>query len=66
MKTTAKQCQSESSDSQVGLSSLRRANLRSAYMGQMKEWHSLLEVGAITIEEYDEHKRKILGDLGKL
>ena len=65
-KANSNPCQSQSSDNQVGLSPLRRANLRSAYMGQMKEWHGLLEAGAITSEEYDEHKHKILGDLGKL
>lgn len=48
------------------ISPVRRSNLRSAYMSQVKEWHSLFKDGAITEEEYEQQKEKILGDLGKL
>ena len=50
----------------VSISPMRRANLRSAYMSQVKDWYAFLEAGAITNAEYEEHKNKILGDLGKL
>ena len=36
------------------------------YMTQMKEWYSLLDCGAITNEEYEVQKRKILEDLNIL
>lgn len=58
-KKATTQCES-------AISPLRRANLRTAYMSQVKQWHDLLEAGAITIQEYEEHKNKILGDLHKL
>ena len=35
-------------------------------MSQAKEWHGLFKDGAITEEEYEQQKEKILGDLGKL
>ena len=48
------------------ISPVKRSNLRSAYMSQVKEWHGLFKDGAITEEEYEHQKEKILGDLGKL
>ena len=48
------------------ISPVKRSNLRSAYMTQVKEWHNLFKDGAITDEEYEEQKKKILGDLGDL
>ena len=37
------------------ISPVKQANLRSAYISQVKEWHSLYKDGAIT-EEYVEQK----------
>jgi hypothetical protein len=48
------------------ISPVKRSNLRSAYMSQVKEWHGLFKDGAITEEEYEQQKDKILGDLGQL
>jgi len=48
------------------ISPAKRSNLRSQYMAQMKDWHALFESGAITREEYDDQKTKILEDLQKL
>ena len=45
------------------ISLVKLANL---CMHQVKEWHSLFKDGAITEEEYEKQKEKILGDLGKL
>ena len=47
----------------VCISPAKRSSLRSQYMTQMKEWYSLLDCGAITKEEYEVQKRKILEDL---
>ena len=44
----------------------KRSSLRSQYMMQMKEWYSLLDCGAITREEYEAQKNKILEDLNIL
>ena len=48
------------------ISPAKCSNLRSQYMAQMKDWHALFESGAITREEYDDQKTKILEDLQKL
>ena len=48
------------------ISPAKRSNLRSQYMTQMKDWHALFESAAITKEEYEEQKTKILEDLKKL
>jgi len=45
---------------------MRRSNLRSQYMQQLKEWHSLYETGAISQREFEEQKQIILEDLSKL
>jgi len=45
---------------------MRRSNLRSQYMQQLKEWHSLYETGAISQHEFEEQKQIILEDLSKL
>jgi len=49
-----------------GCSPMRRSNLRSQYMQQLKEWHSLYETGAISQHEFEEQKQIILEDLSKL
>ena len=49
-----------------GCSPVRRSNLRSQYMQQLKEWHSLYEIGAISQHEFEEQKQTILEDLNKL
>ena len=48
------------------VSPAKRSSLRSQYMTQMKEWYSLLDCGAITKEEYEAQKNKILEDLNIL
>ena len=50
----------------MGISPVRRSNLRSQYMNQVDQWHKLLEARAISQEEYDEHKSAILNDMKKL
>ena len=49
-----------------GISPAKRSNLRSQYMTQMKEWYSLLDCGAITKNEYEAQKSKIMEDLNIL
>ena len=61
---------SSSTSSAAGLSAqsapAKQSNLRSQYMTQMKEWYSRLDCGAITREEYEVQKSKILEDLNIL
>lgn len=45
------------------ISPIKRSNLRSQYMTQMRDWHALFEVAAITKEEYEDQKARILEDL---
>ena len=42
------------------------ADLRSKYIDQLKELHSLLEVGALTNEEFAEQKQIILAQMREL
>ena len=44
----------------------KRISLRTECMDQLKKWHSLLEMGAITASEYDEFQKKIVGDIADL
>ena len=48
------------------ISPAKRSNLRSQYMVQLKDWHSLFDAGAITHDEYEGQKSKILHDLNHL
>ena len=44
----------------------RRVSIRSECIDQLKKWHSLLDCGAITKEQYDEIQGTILSDVRKL
>ena len=47
------------------LSPGKRVHLRSECIDQLSRWHSLKESGGITLEEYDELRKNIIGDIGK-
>jgi len=49
-----------------GCSPIRKSKLRSQYMQQLKEWHSLHDTGAISQHEFEEQNQLILEDLSKL
>lgn len=58
---------SVSSDSSSGgVSPAKLANLRSSYLQQLRELHSLYECGAINEAEYIEQKTPILDQLKKM
>ena len=44
----------------------RRVSIRSECIDQLKKWHSLLDCGAITKEQYDEIQGTMLLDVRKL
>lgn len=44
----------------------RRVSIRSECIDQLKKWHSLLDCGAITKEQYEEIQGTILSDVRKL
>lgn len=44
----------------------KRLGLRGECIEQLSKWHSLLEKGAISVQQYDELKATIMGDLFKL
>ena len=44
----------------------RRVSIRSECIDQLQKWHSLLDCGAITKEQYDELQSTILSDIKKL
>ena len=44
----------------------QKAEVRGRYISQMKDLHSLLQLGAISQDEYDSQKKKILGTLDDL
>ena len=45
------------------ISPIKRSNLRSQYITQMRYWHALFEVAAIIKEEYEDQKARILKKL---
>ena len=51
---------------ELGVSPGKCAQLRSGYIEQLKELHKLLELTALTKEEYDEQKAYILSKMQKL
>ncbi len=51
---------------QEGLSPSKRLNMRSECMNQIDKWHSLMERGAITTDQYKEYQDAILADMKKL
>ena len=48
---------------QEGISPGKRLNMRSECISQLDKWHSLMERGAITLEQYKEFQDAILGDM---
>ena len=50
----------------AGISPSRRVGLRTQCIDQLQKWHSLLESGAISREQYDELQQTILSDIKKL
>ncbi len=57
---------SQPSPPATGISPGKIANLRSSYLQQMRELHSLFESGALTESEFQEQKIPILQQLKKL
>ena len=55
-----------SSSTSVGYSPGKVANLRSNYLQQIRELHTLFECGALTQDEFKEQKEPILNQLKKL
>lgn len=51
---------------QLSSSPSKRLGLRGDCIEQLSKWHALLEKGAISIQQYDELKTSIMGDLFKL
>ncbi len=47
----------------VGISPTKRVNLRSESIKQLVDWHSLLEKGGISKEQYDDMQQAILKDM---
>ena len=54
------------SDPSSSMSPGKRINLRSECIDQLNKWHGLLEKGAISQTQYDEFKKKIIGDIADL
>ncbi len=48
---------------QEGLSPAKRLNMRTECIDQLDKWHSLMERGAITAEQYKEYQDTILADM---
>lgn len=51
------------SDSTTGVSPCKRVTMRTACIEQMDKWHSLLEKGGITQQQYDTLQEKIMSDM---
>lgn len=54
-----------STQNSIGISPGKLANLRSNYLQQLRDLHSLLESGAINDREFQEQKTPILDQLRK-
>ena len=65
-KKPEKSLKSAMQTTECGISPAKRSSLRSQYMVQLKDWHSLFDAGAITHDEYEGQKTKILHDLNTL
>ena len=64
--SSTSQCTQESTATTSGtVSPTKRIGLRSECINQLDRWHSLLEKGAITQEQYDSLLHTILGDITK-
>ncbi len=48
-----------------GISPAKRITLRSECIDQLEKWHKLMELGAITQDQYVEHKDTIMSDIKK-
>ena len=51
---------------QISSSPSKRLGLRGECIEQLSKWHTLLEKGAISVQQYDELKETIMGNLFKL
>ena len=51
---------------EISSSPSKRLGLRGECIEQLSKWHTLLEKGAISVQQYDELKETIMGDLFKL
>ena len=58
----SKSCKSVRGEQQ-GISPAKRITLRSECIDQLEKWHSLMERGAITTEQYKELQDKIMSDI---
>lgn len=64
-QSSKEQSGTSSVNTSVGISPGKIANLRSTYLQQLRDLHSLLESGAITENEFQEQKSPILEQLRK-
>jgi len=48
---------------QTGVSPCKRLTMPTACIEQMDKWHSLLEKGGITQQQYDQLQEKIMSDM---
>ncbi len=48
-----------------GISPSKRITLRSECIDQLEKWHKLMELGAITQDQYVEYKDTIMSDIKK-
>ena len=62
-KSAKSKCVQEAT--QDGISPGKRLNMRTECINQLDKWHSLMERGAITVEQYKEFQDSILGDMKK-
>ena len=64
-KKTSTSSSASSPSSSVAVSPGKRVSLRSECINQLDKWHSLLEKGIISREEYDQMQKTILNDMFK-
>ena len=62
-KKSGSQCDSPSTTSSGSRSPTKRLNLRTECINQLSKWHSLLQGGAISQDQYDEMKDTIMEDM---
>ena len=56
-------CVSDSTTPTHGISPSKRLTMRTACIEQMDKWHSLLQKGGITQQQYDQLQEKIMSDM---
>ena len=57
---------SHSKSIRVQLIPTKAVNLRGKYIQQLKELVDLREIGALTVEEYEEHRSAVVNHMQKL